>query len=598
MSATTREIMQFYLEQGVLISPTLVEQLESLTIPFKTTFTVITAEVLDIINNKIPITQDDFEQSIVLKEKYLNTKLYDRFVEYIQAQKTVQSKRQDIPLKLPIEPAAPQTTATIANSSIAPLAHTIVEHETIPQSDAVMMNSTELKTYREEFMKKNQLKIVMSYDEKSRKRTVQDFVNYYTVRFRDLERILRGRQELQNLTSIGRLVGKKDRENIAIIGAVYEKSLTKNKNIMLTIEDPTGSVRVVVSQSKEELYKLAEEVQLDEVIGVVGMYDNIIFANTILYPDIPLTKELKKSPEEGYFVVIADTQYGSKLFLEKEFKKFISWIRGESGNEAQREIAANVKYIFIPGDLVDGVGIYPNQEYDLSVIDIYDQYKGFAELIKKIPTHIPIIISPGNHDVGRISEPQPAFDDEYTRSLTVIPNVIPVGNPAIINIYAKPEQGFDGFNVLLYHGYSFPYYSEQVPAIRQKGAQKRPDLIMRYLLQRRHLAPTHASSLFIPDPKKDYLALEKVPDFFFSGHIHRASVSNYRNVTCINASCWVSQSEEQERRGLEAQPARAFIINMQTREVKVMNFLSREDQEKESGTLTPPAEDLAEGAHG
>jgi hypothetical protein len=31
-----------------------------------------------------------------------------------------------------------------------------------------------------------------------------------------------------------------------------------------------------------------------------------------------------------------------------------------------------------------------------------------------------------------------------------------------------------------------------------------------------------------------------------------------------------------------AQPGRIFIINMQTREIKVMNFLSKEDQDKEA----------------
>lgn len=179
-----------------------------------------------------------------------------------------------------------------------------------------------------------------------------------------------------------------------------------------------------------------------------------------------------------------------------------------------------------------------------------------------------------------MSEPQPKFHDEYTKPVWRIPNIIPLSNPSIINVYAQP--GFDGFDILCYHGSSFFYYFFNVPAIRQKGMATRADLVMKYLLQRRHLAPTHAASMSIPDPKKDYLTIDKVPDFFFSGHVHRASVSNYRNVTCINASCWVSKSDEQERRGLEPQPARAFIVNMQTREVKVMNFLSKEDQEKDS----------------
>ena len=99
--------------------------------------------------------------------------------------------------------------------------------------------------------------------------------------------------------------------------------------------------------------------------------------------------------------------------------------------------------------------------------------------------------------------------------------------------------------------------------------------------------------MYIPDPKRDPLVIDKIPDFFISGHVHRAMVSNYKNVTCFNASCWVSQSDEQERRGLEAQPARAFIVDMHTREVKIMNFLSKEDQEKESPEKTSSEKPLA-----
>jgi len=580
-----QELIKFYLEQGVLLSPSILEIIDILEIPLKNDFSVINNDTLEIIKHKITINIDDFEKSIILKEKYHNARMYDKFIDYIKTQslmfvnKSASTSTISSAMDLVVT-EKPATKALSSESSASP---------------AVFSSEESLQQYREAFIKKNRIKIIMSYNEKSRKRTVTDFVNYFNARYKELEKILRSRQELQNLTSISRINSKREKENVAIIGYVYDKSVTKNKNIMLTIEDPTGVIKVVVSQHREDLYKIAEEIQLDELIGVTGMCDSIIFANALLYPDIPLTKELKKSPEEGYFLLLSDTQFGNKLFLEKEFSKLLSWINGETGSDIQKEIASKIKYIFILGDLVEGVGIYPDQEYHLTVIDIYDQYKGFAALLKKIPPHIPIIIIPGNHDVGRISEPQPKLENEYTKSINDIPNVISVSNPALINIYEQPEHGFEGFNILLYHGYSFFYYAEHIQSIRQKGTLKRPDLVMRYLLQRRHLAPTHASSLYIPDPKKDYLAIDKVPDFFFSGHIHRASVTNYRNVTCINASCWTSKSAEEERRGLEPQPGRAFIINMQTREVKIMNFLSRDDQEKESEELRLQSEELQGG---
>lgn len=581
-----QEIINFYLDNDILINPDVLKELKNTPLPLKTKFSVLNKDTLNIINNNKQVVIDDFEKAIVLKEKHKNTKLYDKFIEYL---KNTDSKEIN-EIKNISSDNIHGDIDTFLSNNLPSSANT--KPETSEDTFLIKSEQTKQKLSEEEhikniFLKKNRIKIISSYVSKSRKWSVHDFVSLYQARFKELEKILHARQELQNLTSIFRITQKKERENVAIIGVVYNKAVTKTGNIMLTIEDPTGMIKTVVNKNKEELFKLAEEIQLDEVIGLTGMFDQIIFVNSLFIPDIPLTKELRKSPEEGYFVVIADTEPGSKLFLEKEFNKFLSWLSGDIGNEKQREVASKVKYLFIGGDLVNGVGIYPGQEFDLKIIDIRDQYKALAELLKKVPEHIPIIICPGNHDVGRMSEPQPPLTKEYAEELISLPNVVSVSNPSTINIYAQPENGFEGFDVMFYHGSSFIYYSEHIPSIRRAGGQKRPDLIMKYLLQRRHLAPSHTSTLFIPDPSRDPLVIDKVPDFLLTGHVHRATVSNYKNVTCINASCWTGQSEEQERRGLEAQPARAFIIDMHTREAKIMNFLSKENQDKENPDVEP-----------
>ena len=560
------DIINFYIDNDTLISPELLSYAREKPLPIRNKFSVLTKDIDILLSKGISFDVSDFERATVLKEKHKNLKAYNSMLDSL----THSGEREIIP-----------------NSSQHSVETSVANKENSP-ADAEQQSTSQLikigagiQGASEEFLLKNKIKIVSSYLQKTRKWSVGDFVGLYNARYRDIEKILRSRQELQNLTSISRILSKKERENVAFVGVVFDKGLTKSGNIMLTIEDPTGMVKVVVNKGKEDLFRLAGEIQFDETIGVAGMYDNIVFANNIFIPDIPLTKELKKSPEEGYFVLISDTQIGNKLFLEKEFNKFISWLSGEIGTEKQKEVASKVKYVFFAGDLVEGVGIYPDQEYNLSIIDIYDQYKAAAEMLKKIPSHLPIIFCLGNHDVGRISEPQPALTSEYAAPVLALPNVIPVSNPSIINIYAQSEKGFDGLDVMLYHGGSFFYYANNLMSIRRGGGYRRSDLIMRYLLQRRHLAPSHTATLYIPDPKKDPLVIDKVPDFLFSGHLHRASVNNYRNVTCINASCWVSKSPEEERRGLDPQPARAFIIDMQTREVKIMNFLSKEDQEKE-----------------
>jgi len=111
-----------------------------------------------------------------------------------------------------------------------------------------------------------------------------------------------------------------------------------------------------------------------------------------------------------------------------------------------------------------------------------------------------------------------------------------------------------------------------VDSIRGKGGYDRADLIMKFLLKRRHLAPTHTSTLFVPYTDVDPLFIDIVPDFFVTGHIHKSTVSKYRNVTLISGSCWQSKTDFQEKVGHHPEPCRVPIVNLQTREAKILKF--------------------------
>ena len=420
---------------------------------------------------------------------------------------------------------------------------------------------------------RSKVNIIKDHDLISQKREVSHFVSYFASRYKQLEQILKKRDQLSNVLSIARLKAKKDREVVSIIGIIRKKEKTKNDNIILTVEDLTGEIKVLINKSNHELLSFGEDLVQDETIGVVGMNgDNILFSNQIIQPDIPLDKEFKKNDKEEYVIFLSDIHVGSNYFLKDEFKKFISWIRQETGTEKQREIASKVKNIFILGDIVDGVGIYPNQENELELLDIYDQYKEAAKLISQIPKEISIIICPGNHDAGRLSEPQPKLSEEYAKPLYELENVISVSNPAMINICSVDD--FSGFDILLYHGYSFDYYVANVDSLRLSGGYDRADLIMKFLLKRRHLAPTYKSTLFIPEITNDALVIDQVPDFFVTGHIHKTAVSNYRNITLISGSCWQSKTSFQEKVGHHPEPARVPVVNLKTRKVTILNFES------------------------
>jgi len=187
-----------------------------------------------------------------------------------------------------------------------------------------------------------------------------------------------------------------------------------------------------------------------------------------------------------------------------------------------------------------------------------------------IPLNMTIIICAGNHDATRLSEPQPILDEEFIGPLQAMPNVVFISNPGIVNIGS--DENFSGFDVLMYHGYCFDYYISNVDYIRNNGGYDRADLVMKFLLERRHLAPTHASTIYVPDPSRDPLVISRVPDFFVTGHIHKTSIANYRNITLISGSCWQSTTPFQEKVGHKPEPARVPIVNLQTREAKILRF--------------------------
>lgn len=419
--------------------------------------------------------------------------------------------------------------------------------------------------------KLERIKITYSYKKESKKRDPQDFVDYFNNRYKAIEKILKQRQELRNTVSINRIANKKEKGNASIIGMVGGKQITKNGNLLLILEDPTGQKKVVVNKNKPSLFNEAKDLVLDEVIGVVGVsVDTVIFANNILWPEIPTNKELKKSEQESYALFLSDLHVGSSKFLPDDFEKFLKWINGEIGNEQQKHIAKNIECVFIAGDLVDGCGIYPEQDKELATKDIYQQYKECADLLKQIPPDIPLIICPGNHDAMRISEPQPPLSKDFAKPICEMNNVVMVSNPSMINV--NSTDNFAGFDVLMYHGYSFDYFVAEVDSLRNQGGYDRADLIMKFLLKRRHLAPTHSSTLYVPDTAKDPLVIEKVPDFFLSGHIHKTATANYRNTTLICGSCWQGKTIFQEKIGHNPEPSRVPIVNLQTRDVKILKF--------------------------
>ncbi len=424
-----------------------------------------------------------------------------------------------------------------------------------------------LKMFEQDNKLDSKIQVVKSFNQIINNIEVKNFVNYFKIRYENLKRLLQQRIELQDAISIKRLNGH---DRVSVIGLVYDKSYTKNNNIILQLEDTTGFVKIIIKKDNSMTYNIARDITLDEVIGVTGTFSkDVIFVDSIILPDTPNTT-FKKCNDDVYAAFISDLHIGSNMFLPEEFNNFIKWLNGNYGTDEQKKLSKKIKYLFIIGDLVDGVGIYPNQEDELFVKDINEQYKECAKYLSKIRKDINIIICAGNHDSGRIAEPQLPLDKYYAKDLYELNNVIIVSNPSIVNIHAI--NNFPGFNVLLYHGFSFDYYISNIDSLRNNGGYDRADLLMKWLLQKRHLAPTHTSTLYVPNETEDPLVISIVPDFFVTGHIHKLAYSNYKSTTVICCSCWQSKTSFQEKVGHNPEPGNVPIVNLKTREIKVMNF--------------------------
>ena len=143
-----------------------------------------------------------------------------------------------------------------------------------------------------------EVKVLSEIPSSTKKIEIADFVNYFKSRFNEMKKFLQDSSTLKNLVSINKI--SNNRQGISIIGIVSDKRVTKNKNILLEVEDFTGKIRILINQNKPDLYKKGEEITLDSVLGFTGSGNReIFFANNVIFPDSHL-HERKKSFVEEY----------------------------------------------------------------------------------------------------------------------------------------------------------------------------------------------------------------------------------------------------------------------------------------------------------
>ncbi len=380
-----------------------------------------------------------------------------------------------------------------------------------------------------------------------------DFVALFRDRYDQLAGLLRGRITHRNARSLADARGGSE---VGMIGMVADVRSTRNGHWLVELEDPTGAFPALL-MSDRDIAADAQGLLYDEVIGVSGRLSDdagIIFVEDLYLPDVPRTFEPNTADRHVQAALISDVHVGSKEFLAEAWDDFSAWLHSPE--------AEPVEYLVIAGDMVEGVGVYPGQEHDLAIEDVYAQYRRFAELLKQVPGDLEIVMIPGNHDAVRLAEPQPAFTDEIADILAVHDAHI-TANPSTVSL--------EGVNILVYHGASLDEVIASVPD--EDVAYANPDRAMAELLRKRHVAPQYGGRIRIAPEERDYLVIEDVPDVFHTGHVHTIGVGTYHGVRLINSGCWQAQTDFQRRNNLDPDPGFAPIIDLDTLDVKLRKFV-------------------------
>jgi DNA polymerase II small subunit len=345
--------------------------------------------------------------------------------------------------------------------------------------------------------------------------------------------------------------------NSIIIAGLLMSKRTKKNDVELSVDDYTGIL--TATSTLEDVKKQVSTLTLDQMVMLElenGKGRPGLTIKSVMVPDIP-DHLPNKSKSEAYAVLISDLHVGSKYFMKNEFLRFLEWLSSPHSDD----IVKKIKFLCVGGDLIDGIGIFPNQDKELLEIDAAKQMSHAAQLLAKVPKHIKILVIPGNHDLGRRALPQPAIPKmNFGEQFYNLENCIMLGNPAFVEL--------NGVKVLMYHGQGLDDIIATTPGL----SYSKPAEAMKVLLKARHLAPIYGERTPIAPEQEDMMVITEVPDIFHSGHVHVADIQSYRGTLVVNSGAWQSQTKFQQTMGITPTPGVAVIVNLATLQPLVYDF--------------------------
>jgi DNA polymerase II small subunit len=397
---------------------------------------------------------------------------------------------------------------------------------------------------------------------------VDGYAFLFKSRFEKTVKILAQRPDSKRISKISMVkqhvrngnvqAGEKSRDNGAgryIVAGLLMSRRSKKNGIDLEVDDYTGLM--TATAMSEDVRKQVSALALDQVVMMevepAKAGPGLIIKN-VYSPDIPEHLPVK-SKSEVYAVLISDLHVGSKYFMEKEFLQFLDWL-----SMTDDDVVRKIKFLCIGGDIIDGIGIFPNQDKELLELDAASQMAHVTRLLAKIPKHIKTFIIPGNHDPGRRALPQPAFPLKDSGGIYGLENCTMLGNPAMVEL--------NGVKILMYHGQSLDDVIATTPGL----SYSKPAEAMKVLLKARHLSPNYGGRTPMAPESEDMMVISEVPDILHSGHVHVLDIDQYRGTLVVNSGAWQAQTRFQQTMGIMPTPGIATVVNLATMQPFLQDF--------------------------
>lgn len=334
------------------------------------------------------------------------------------------------------------------------------------------LNKTDLKmpTITKEIIegiiKKPSVEILKQKQKERTNYKVTDVSDYISKRYEKLHSLIIPKLENQSLVSINKI--HPNLQKFSLVVVVNTKNFSEQS---IEVDDHTGQTKIFLKEN--DFGQIVE----DEVIGIVCEQNSQrIFGNTIIFPDIPLKKEIAKSKEETYCLFISDFHFGHENFLSHSYEKFLEWFKKQSYEKL---------YICLLGDtFTDGS--------DLEKI-----------LMHKTKNSVVISLI-GDHDVKIVAD--------YVLT-----------NPATIKI--------ENVTCLLFHGDFLKPYKNQFKNLA-------PEQLVLNFVKKRNINPTFDfnKQIFNEDP----YSIDTVPDIIACGHFHKAGQLNYKGTSILTTGSFIS----------------------------------------------------------